>query len=51
MNVSKFNKLTSWNAQYDIKEMIKSQFEYLLDNKLGGGNGVSTSYPLTYKWQ
>lgn len=37
MDVSKFTKLTSWTAQYDINEMVRAQFEYLTDVNRGGG--------------
>lgn len=49
MDVCKFSKLTNWNAQFDIRDMIKSQFEYLLDNKQEANNSFSTRYPFTYK--
>ena len=51
MDINKFFSLTNWKAHYDIKDMIKSQFEYLLDNKQEANNSFSTRYPFTYKWQ
>lgn len=52
MDVYKFFNLTNWKAQYDIRDMIKSHFEYLLDIKRGGEiNIVLSSYPFAYFWQ
>ena len=52
MDVFKFFNLTNWKAQYDIRDMVIAQFEYLLDNNLGGVSSRSSMlYPYTYKWQ
>lgn len=61
MDVSKFSNLTDWHAQFNIKDMVKSQFEYLLDINQstaadGGGWGGATRYktayyPFTYLFQ
>ncbi len=51
MDINKIFSLTNWKAHYDIKDMIKSQFEFLLDNKQEANNSFSTRYPFTYKLQ
>ena len=50
MDVSKFTKLTSWTAQYDINEMVRAQFEYLTDVNRGGVKSIY-NYPMTFNWQ